>query len=58
MMREYVNLANLLTSGSLVAGFLALFLIFQTNNHLIAAAGLVAVAGVEHDEVELLLETL
>jgi CDP-diacylglycerol--serine O-phosphatidyltransferase len=45
MMREYVNLANLLTSGSLVAGFLALFLIFQANN-LVAAAGLVAVAAV------------
>src|ERR671915_1444623 len=46
MMRKYVNLANLLTSGSLIAGFLALFLILQTNNHLIVAAGLVAVAAV------------
>src|SRR5918997_188095 len=46
MMREYVNLANLLTSGSLIAGFLALFLILQTNNHLIAAAGLVAAAAI------------
>jgi CDP-diacylglycerol--serine O-phosphatidyltransferase len=45
MMKEYVNLANLLTSGSLVAGFLALFLIFQANN-LVVAAGLVAVAAV------------
>jgi CDP-diacylglycerol---serine O-phosphatidyltransferase len=44
-MREYVNLANALTSGSLVAGFLALFLIFQTNN-LVAAAALVALAAV------------
>jgi CDP-diacylglycerol---serine O-phosphatidyltransferase len=45
MMREYVNLANLLTSGSLVAGFLALFLILQTNS-LVVAAALVAVAAV------------
>jgi CDP-diacylglycerol---serine O-phosphatidyltransferase len=44
-MREYVNLANALTSGSLAAGFLALFLIFQTND-LLAAAGLVALAAV------------
>jgi CDP-diacylglycerol--serine O-phosphatidyltransferase len=42
-MREYANLANVLTSGSLVAGFLALFLIFQ-NNDLLAAAGLVTLA--------------
>ncbi len=42
-MKEYVNLANALTSGSLVSGFLALYLIFQTNN-LLAAAGLVALA--------------
>lgn len=44
-MKEYVNLANAITSGSLVAGFLALYLIFQTNN-LFAAAGLVALAAV------------
>ena len=44
-MKEYANLANTLTSGSLVAGFLALFLIVQTNN-LLAAAGLVALAAV------------
>jgi CDP-diacylglycerol--serine O-phosphatidyltransferase len=44
-MREYVNLANALTSGSLVAGFLALFLIFQTGN-LLAAAGMVTLAAV------------
>lgn len=44
-MREYVNLANALTSGSLAAGFLALFLVFQTNN-LVAAAGLVALAAI------------
>jgi CDP-diacylglycerol--serine O-phosphatidyltransferase len=44
-MREYVNLANALTSGSLAAGFLAMFLIFQTND-LLAAAGLVALAAV------------
>lgn len=45
MMREYVNPANLLTSGSLAAGFLALFLIFRTNN-LVVAAGLVALAAI------------
>ena len=44
-MKEYVNLANALTSGSLAAGFLALFLIFQLNN-LFAAAGLVTLAAV------------
>ncbi len=44
-MKEYVNIANALTSGSLAAGFLALYLIFQTN-HLLAAAGLVALAAV------------
>ena len=44
-MKEYINLANALTSGSLVAGFVALYLIFQTDN-LIAVAGLVALAAV------------
>ncbi len=44
-MREYVNLANALTSGSLAAGFLALYLIFQTSN-LLVVAGLVALAAV------------
>ncbi len=44
-MKEYVNIANALTSGSLAAGFLALYLIFQTND-LLAAAGLVALAAV------------
>ena len=41
-MREYVKLPNLLTSGSLAAGFLAMLLIFQNN--LLQAAGLVALA--------------
>ncbi|MDP8952704.1 MAG: CDP-diacylglycerol--serine O-phosphatidyltransferase [Actinomycetota bacterium] len=44
-MKEYVNIANALTSGSLAAGFLALYLIFQAND-LLAAAGLVALAAV------------
>jgi CDP-diacylglycerol--serine O-phosphatidyltransferase len=44
-MKEYVNLPNALTSGSLAAGFLALLVIFQTN-HLLVAAGLVALAAV------------
>ena len=43
-MREYVSLANLLTSGSLVAGFLSVLLIFRDN--LVAAAALIALAAV------------
>ena len=43
-MREYVTLPNLLTSGSLTAGFLSILLIFQSN--LIAAVGLVVLAAV------------
>ena len=45
MIREYVNLANALTSGSLAAGFVALFLIFK-NDDLFVVAGLVALAAV------------
>lgn len=45
MIREYVNLANALTSGSLAAGFVALFLIFK-NDDLFVVAGLVAIAAV------------
>jgi CDP-diacylglycerol--serine O-phosphatidyltransferase len=51
-MKEYVKLPNLLTSGSLAAGFLAMVLIFQDNllpifqNNLLGAAGLVALAAV------------
>src|SRR5215207_9499608 len=45
MIREYLNLANALTSGSLVAGFVALFLIFK-NDDLFVVAGLVALAAV------------
>ena len=43
-MKEYVNLPNALTSGSLVAGFLSVLLIFQSN--FLAAVGLVALAAV------------
>jgi CDP-diacylglycerol--serine O-phosphatidyltransferase len=43
-MREYVTLPNLLTSGSLTAGFLSILLIFQSN--LIVAVGLVVLAAV------------
>ncbi len=43
-MREYISLANLLTSGSLVAGFLSVLLIFRDN--LVAAAALIALAAV------------
>ncbi len=43
-MKEYVSLANLLTSGSLIAGFLSVLLIFRDN--LVAAAALIAVAAV------------
>ncbi len=43
-MREYVSLANFLTSGSLVAGFLSVLLIFRDN--LIAAAALITLAAV------------
>ncbi len=43
-MREYVTLPNILTSGSLVAGFLSIVLVFQAN--LPAVAGLVALAAV------------
>lgn len=43
-MKEYVSLANFLTSGSLVAGFLSVLLIFRDN--FVAAAALIAVAAV------------
>ncbi len=43
-MREYVTLPNLMTSGSLAAGFLAILLIFQ--GRLLEAAGLVGLAAV------------
>lgn len=43
-MREYVTSANLITSGNLTAGFLAL--VAAQANRLFLAAGLVAVAGV------------
>lgn len=43
-MKEYVSLANFLTSGSLVAGFLSVLLIFRDN--LVAAAALIAAAAV------------
>jgi CDP-diacylglycerol--serine O-phosphatidyltransferase len=43
-MKEYLTLPNVLTSGSLAAGFLAVLLIFQIN--LTEAAGLVALAAV------------
>ena len=51
-MREYVKLPNLITSGSLAAGFLAILLTFQDNlplifqDNLLLAAGLVALAAV------------
>ena len=41
-MREYITLPNLLTSGSLAAGFLSMLLIFDTN--IPAAAGLIVLA--------------
>ncbi len=44
-MKEYVTAANAMTSGNLAAGFLALLLIFQTGN-LLVAAGLVSLAAV------------
>lgn len=43
-MKEYVSLANLLTSGSLVAGFFAVLLVFRDN--LAGAAALIALAAV------------
>jgi CDP-diacylglycerol---serine O-phosphatidyltransferase len=43
--KEYVTLPNLMTSGSLAAGFLAILLIFQTNL-LLGAAGLVVLAAI------------
>ena len=43
-MREYVTLANILTSSSLVAGFLSMLLIFRENYFF--AAGLIALASV------------
>ena len=43
-MKEYVSLANFLTSGSLVAGFLSVLLVFSDN--LAAAAALIALAAI------------
>lgn len=43
-MKEYVSLANFLTSGSLVAGFLSVLLVFRDN--LAAAAALIALAAI------------
>src|ERR687886_1252573 len=43
-MREYITLPNLLTSGSLTAGFLSMFLIFDAD--ILAAAGLIALAAI------------
>jgi CDP-diacylglycerol---serine O-phosphatidyltransferase len=43
-MREYVTLANALTSGSLVAGFFSVLLIFRGDYY--TAAGLIALAAV------------
>jgi CDP-diacylglycerol--serine O-phosphatidyltransferase len=43
-MKEYVTLANALTSGSLVAGFLSVLLVFRGNY--VEAAGLVAIAAI------------
>jgi CDP-diacylglycerol--serine O-phosphatidyltransferase len=44
-MREYITLPNLLTSGSLTAGFLSMLLIFEEAN-ILKAAGLIALAAV------------
>jgi CDP-diacylglycerol--serine O-phosphatidyltransferase len=43
-MKEYVSLANFLTSGSLVAGFLSVLLVFRDN--LAAAAALIVLAAI------------
>src|ERR671928_832625 len=43
-MREYITLPNLLTSGSLTAGFLSMLLIFDAD--ILAAAGLIALAAI------------
>ena len=43
-MREYITPPNLLTSGSLAAGFVAMLLIFQAN--ILVAAGLIILAAV------------
>ncbi len=43
-MKEYVSLANFLTSGSLVAGFLSVLLVFRDN--LAAAAALIVFAAI------------
>ena len=43
-MREYVTLPNLLTSGNLTSGFLAIMMVFR--NELVEAAGLIALAAV------------
>jgi CDP-diacylglycerol--serine O-phosphatidyltransferase len=43
-MREYITPPNLLTSGSLAAGFVSMLLIFQAN--ILVAAGLIVLAAV------------
>jgi CDP-diacylglycerol--serine O-phosphatidyltransferase len=43
-MREYITLPNLLTSGSLTAGFLSMLLIFDAD--ILAAAGLITLAAI------------